>query len=229
MKNQEFNEDYLAHYGVKGMKWGVRNEETRRKYGQGPSRVRVKLSKTAKRFGKGLARGYKVVRKQAKAVAKENAKILDAKLKNAVEINKLKRLAKTDRAFDKLRKETLASTDPAVIEKGLATLTSAEVKEKMARIKLERPIREAANKAKQEKIALSIQEETAKKAKKERKAAGIGGQAIKGALSSTLTNAGQGLLRSVGFPIDKPNNTAERQAMIGALGFGKTGKHAKTK
>lgn len=38
------SEAYLAHYGVKGMKWGVWNEETRRRHNRNFSAPRRKLS-----------------------------------------------------------------------------------------------------------------------------------------------------------------------------------------
>ena len=41
--------DYLAHHGVKGMKWGVRNEETQRKYAGGSGLFRRSPSQNAKR------------------------------------------------------------------------------------------------------------------------------------------------------------------------------------
>jgi len=47
MKFDDGSEAYLSHYGVAGMKWGVHNEETKRKYGELGTRFLDKAKKIA--------------------------------------------------------------------------------------------------------------------------------------------------------------------------------------
>lgn len=58
------NNDYLAHYGVKGMKWGVRHDPER------VGRIKKKASGTAKSIG----RGTKNAATKAKPIAKKVGK-----------------------------------------------------------------------------------------------------------------------------------------------------------
>lgn len=46
----EDGSEALAHYGIKGMKWGVWNEETKARYGESKS-----VAKSRKRYEKALA------------------------------------------------------------------------------------------------------------------------------------------------------------------------------
>lgn len=59
------NNEYLAHYGVKGMKWGVRHDPERL------NRIKKRASGTAKAVGKHSRTAASKVRANAKPVAKK--------------------------------------------------------------------------------------------------------------------------------------------------------------
>ena len=137
-------EDYLEHYGVKGMKWGVWNAETRARY-----------SHVAKRGLK--ASGQAAIR---------GAKAVKAATKNHMAVNKVKRAAKRQRAHDrrkqrrelgmdpykyaKLRNRTLKSHDPEVVMRGMHTLTDEELETKINRLQREDVVAKlAANRARE--------------------------------------------------------------------------------
>lgn len=144
----------LVHYGTKGMKWGVWNDDTKRKYGIGSMKnaagdVKSKLasavsSATAKisanRTAKRQARIERsTAKRQQKAILKAQRKELGMKKKD----------------FDKLRETTLKSHDPRVIAKGMHTLTDDELKTKIKRLQEEDKIAKmASNQQKQHYEAL---------------------------------------------------------------------------
>ena len=106
----EINEDdeCLEHHGIKGMKWGVRSQETLRKYG-GFSKV--------KQLGKERAEQRNKKKAQLK---RERDEYGMAKAK-----------------YDKLREKTMKSHDPRVVAKGMHTLSDEELTKKISRLRLE--------------------------------------------------------------------------------------------
>ena len=124
-------EDYLEHYGVKGMHWGVWNAETAARYSHVAKRG-------LKASGQAAVRGAKAVKK---AVG------------NHMAVKKVERAAKKQRAHDrakqrrelgmdpykytKLRNRTLKSHDPEVVMRGMHTLTDDELEEKIKRLQRE--------------------------------------------------------------------------------------------
>lgn len=124
-------EDYLEHYGVKGMKWGVWNAETAARYSHVAKRG-------LKASGQAAVRGAKAVKK---AVG------------NHMTVKKVERAAKKQRAHDrakqrkelgmdpykyaKLRNRTLKSHDPEVVMRGMHTLTDDELEAKIKRLQRE--------------------------------------------------------------------------------------------
>jgi len=179
-------EEYLAHYGVQGQKWGIWNEETRRKYmGGGSARRKARTDKDLKaRFAKksgAIARKPIVAasealrqRKETKAVAKEQG----------IKRGQMK-------AFQQLRKDTLRSHDPEVVERGMHTLTDSELTAKIVRLETEKKVRDLANTNRQTKLDNAKKSEEVKKAAKERKAAGLGSQMLKSTYNATVNYAGK--------------------------------------
>lgn len=100
----------IQHSGVKGMKWGVWNEETRaRKLGRSRNKVKDKEA-----------------RKADKALAKQQFKEKNAYYKKNYGMGYNK--------YEKLRARTLQSEDPKVVVKGMKTLSNKELTAKANRL-----------------------------------------------------------------------------------------------
>lgn len=131
------DQNAVGHSGVKGMKWGVWNDETKRKYGLGAKTkakftggadaAKAVLSKAASKLGAKIES-----KKAARASAKEYRKQQRAEIKA-----QRKELGMSRKEFDKLRETTLKSHDPRVIAKGMHTLTDDELKTKIKRLQEE--------------------------------------------------------------------------------------------
>lgn len=155
-------DEYLEHYGVKGMKWGVWNSETQRKYSGGLGRasnvMKSKMSSAAgnvARGAKGMTRfvGNKVSTKAKSAAAaratriankKEAAAARKANKKEAEAVRK--ELGMSKKKYDQLREKTLKAHDPRVVAKGMHTLTDAELNQKLDRLQREEKINKMATK-----------------------------------------------------------------------------------
>ena len=111
-------EDYLAHHGVKGMKWGVRKEQPR---SNGTRRRKKKKVPLSQRYRD--ARGKLVQRRVEK----------DAKAaKNREEIAKITHI--------KDRKAALTTHDPTVLAKNMHLLTDEELQSRINRLNMERQV-----------------------------------------------------------------------------------------
>lgn len=123
--------DHLAHYGVKGMHWGVWNAETRAKYSRAASRG-------LKASGQMAIKGAKAVYRKAKvrnAVSKERRTV--RKQKASDRRAQRKELGMDPVKYNKLRRRTLKSHDPAVVARGMHTLTDEELGSKIRRLQQE--------------------------------------------------------------------------------------------
>ena len=126
----------LAHYGVKGMKWGVRNAETLRKYGLGSAKkaassVKNQLTSAVSSATSGI-KAKMNASKQSRVAKREAIRQNKAELKA-----QRKELGMSRKDFDKLRETTLKSHDPSVVAKGMHTLTDDELKSKIKRLQEE--------------------------------------------------------------------------------------------
>lgn len=135
----------IEHSGVKGMKWGVWNDETKRKYGigaktkakftGGTDAAKATLKKAAEKLN-ARATAKKAERASAKAAKKaERASAKAAKAQQRAELKaQRKELGMSKKEFDKLRDQTLKSHDPKTVAKGMHTLTDAELQDKINRL-----------------------------------------------------------------------------------------------
>lgn len=178
-------EEYLAHYGVPNMKWGVWNAETTRKYMGGKGRRKARTDKDLKgRFKQ----------KAVTAARKSAARVSDAieQRKATKEVAKEQGIKRGQmKAFQQLRKDTLRSHDPEVVERGMHTLTDSELTAKIVRLETEKKVRDLANTNRQTKLDNAKKAEEIKKAAKERKAAGLGSQMLKSTYNATVNYAGK--------------------------------------
>lgn len=136
--------DFLAHHGVKGQRWGIRKKVRRavRRFG---SKVNKKVSNRLRNFKESREK-----KKEIKTLAKSNGVRSRAAMKK----------------FNELRRTTLASHDPVVIAKGMHTLTDKELQKKIDRMHLEETMAKKAHDVQSNAVAL-------KKAKAEARKAGI--------------------------------------------------------
>lgn len=106
LTGMENSPEYLAHHGVKGMKWGVWNSETRRKYGT-PSGKKVVASKSPKT--KAIAKAVGDAGSGIKRAASKTRKAAGTVIANA-------KAAKKERDAAKLSRNKAAALD--AIERG---------------------------------------------------------------------------------------------------------------
>lgn len=133
----------LAHHGTKGMKWGVWNAETRAKYLGGLGRKlssgvkkRAESAKsTVSTFANKKVSDLKASHEAKKTARAEQREAEKANRKEAA--RQRKELGMPAIKYNQLRETTLASHDPAVIAKGMHTLTDAELDKKLDRLKKE--------------------------------------------------------------------------------------------
>jgi hypothetical protein len=114
----------LEHHGIKGMKWGVWNSETRAKYLGG-----------VKKFAK---KKVSEVKESYEAKEKERAETKAAKKQAREDIKaQRKELGMSRAKYNELRETTLKSHDPKVVARGMQTLTDDELDKKLDRLKKE--------------------------------------------------------------------------------------------
>lgn len=230
MKSNETNEDFVSHAGVKGMHWGVWNEETRRKRMGGTrhrtvknagSNVGRKLGPYASRaarlagnVGRGVGKAASVAGKGTAKLAKKVGTAAAQKTKAAVkdfynaQMEKRQQRKTTNElmdaqgidskrkreAFEKLRKQTLRSHDPAVVEKGVHTLTDSELSAKIKRLEAEQKVKGIAKKERDDRADSMKRLEEARKAKKERRNSGFMAMTLRSVITSQANNAGKKLI-----------------------------------
>lgn len=212
-------EEFLLHSGVKGMKWGVWNEETRRKYAGGSGRkastakkkTSNKFVKTASAVGSAVGR---VAGKAAKAgVNKAKDRIVKSReTKKFIKENTKDATRRGQKEFLALRKQTLRSHDPATVAKGLHTLTNSELQLKIDRLKQEQVIRDLANTQLQSRESLRKSRADADKARHDSRAASIPGRlaltaggAVAKSVGDTAKAAGERLVKTYLGDLEEEN------------------------
>jgi hypothetical protein len=94
---EDGSDAYLSHHGVKGMKWGVRNAETLKRYASGPGRMGRKDAKKAAQLK------YAYGARSRTAREKHNAVVSSRKKKLGENYTK-----EYDKAYSKVNHEKLA-------------------------------------------------------------------------------------------------------------------------
>lgn len=199
------SEEFLAHYGVKGMRWGVRHERPRS--GGRSERISRALKRGFKSGGAAIARGSSRVAK----LASDRFKSYRDKKKELKEVAReagYKSNLRGMREFNALRKRTLASHDPAVIAKGMHTLTDSEFKKKLDRVKLESQMRDVINENNRKAYEMNNRAIQLKKAKAEARASGILGKSATAIISATGTHAGKALVDKAMTKLDSVSTTS---------------------
>lgn len=164
------NDSSLKHYGVKGMKWGVRHDrdtsgsssrsvkssaasariakgtkhsqKTYKKPSSSSTKARSASGK--KKLGKILKRYGSVTAKNGKKVAKASAdgsKWVGNKVERHIEAVKNDPNHGLSKEQKAIRKQALESHDPATVAKGMQYLTDAELNQKVARLETENRVR----------------------------------------------------------------------------------------
>lgn len=137
----ENQEEYLEHYGKRGMKWGVWNAETRARYIGMPRRAGKALQQTVKSASSTVAKGAKAVKSKAGAkILEMSSKRKEAKAEKEEIAKQREELGMTRTKYEALRAQTLKSHDPRVVERGMHTLTDKELNAKIDRLKREETI-----------------------------------------------------------------------------------------
>ena len=121
------NSPVMEHHGTKGMKWGVWNAETRRKYLGGMRKAAGAAASKVSKAAKAKVEDAKEQHK-ANAVAREEVR------------QQRKELGMTRKKYDKLRETTLKSHDPRVVARGMKTLTDKELDAKLERLRKEEQV-----------------------------------------------------------------------------------------
>lgn len=131
------DQNAVGHSGVKGMKWGVWNDETKRKYGLG-AKTKAKFTGGTDAAKSLLSRAASKINAKVSAKKSAIASSVEAKRQKKAELKaQRKELGMSRKDFDKLRETTLKSHDPRVIAKGMHTLTDDELKSKIKRLQEE--------------------------------------------------------------------------------------------
>ena len=179
------DEEFLAHYGVKGMRWGVIRKRVKATISSGRKRVSKVLKKKQVSFKKTLKEKAKArkktlkekvkARKKTRALAKENGNITPAAMKK----------------FNDVRKTTLASHDPAVVARGMHTLTDSELRKKIDRMKLESEVINIVDDRSKKVNDAADRSAKLAKARNEVKTSSVMGRVVENSTTNILTNAGK--------------------------------------
>ena len=128
----ENDQPYLAHFGIKGQKWGVRRYQN--SDGTLTTAGRMHYNAQKETFKKDLSKGYKMHKKTAETINDANTRITTNKrgtrvysTKDAQNVNRavgreLRAMKKAKKTFNKMLEDfgetTLSSIDPATFDIG---------------------------------------------------------------------------------------------------------------
>lgn len=168
------NEDYLAHYGVRGMKWGVWNAETAARY--------------AGRHTKSARGKMKALVKQKKE--EHESRVASRRKKRQFDRMTRKTYKLSAKKYNQLRNTTLKSNDPEVVKRGMHLLTDEELNKKIDRLERENKITKLSTEQATRKAA-------AKKARGEARANTLPYKLTKYAVEKTVDNVNTNLVKPI--------------------------------
>ncbi len=137
-RGSEATAEYLAHHGVLGMKWGIRKDGRPQGWQGGAGKAAKKVGSGAKKVAKGTA----------SAAVKSRAKIQQVQAKRnekkALEEARLNELKLEDRKRQMSSSYSIASTTRSArtLSKHMDSLSDAELKQRINRLKLENEVRD---------------------------------------------------------------------------------------
>lgn len=137
-RGNEAAAEYLAHHGVLGMKWGIRKDGKPQGWQGGAGKAAKKVGSGAKKVAKGTA----------SAAVKSRAKIQQAQVKRnekkALEEARLNELKLEDKRRRISSSYSIASTTRSArtLSKHMDSLSDAELKQRINRLKLENEVRD---------------------------------------------------------------------------------------